>query len=82
MYMEETGGNSGMTDTSYLPDGSRFAFWEQGGFLRVMYPQPETCLNLETWQEFYGFDLNGQTAWFGLELDEDTGKFCPGLWGF
>ena len=71
-----------MTDTSYLPDGSRFAFWEQGGFLRVMYPQPETCLNLETWQEFYGFDLNGQTAWFGLELDEDTGKFCPGLWGF
>ncbi len=47
---------------------------EQGGYLRVMYPEPETCLNLETWQEFYGFDPNGQTAWFGIELDEETQK--------
>ncbi len=42
----------------------------QGGYLRVMYPEPETCLDLPTWQEFNGFDLNGQQAWFGLELDE------------
>ncbi len=42
----------------------------QGGYLRVMYPEPETCLDLPTWQEFNGFDLDGQQAWFGLELDE------------
>ena len=42
----------------------------QGGYLRVMYPEPETCLDLETWQAFNGFDLNGQTGWFGLALDE------------
>lgn len=44
----------------------------QGGYLRVMYPEPETCLNLDTWQEFNGFDRTGQAAWFGLELDEDA----------
>ena len=43
-----------------------------GGYLRVMYPEPETCLDLPTWQEFNGFDLTGQHAWFGLELDEDA----------
>ena len=42
----------------------------QGGYLRVMYPEPETCLDLDTWREFNGFDLAGQAAWFGLELDE------------
>ncbi len=44
----------------------------QGGYLRVMYPQPETCLDLETWQAFNGFDLEGQLAWFGIELDEEA----------
>jgi hypothetical protein len=29
------------------------------GYLRVMYPEPEMCLDLATWQEFCGFDLNG-----------------------
>ncbi len=42
----------------------------QGGYLRVMYPEPETCLDLPTWQEFNGFDRTGQRAWFGLSLDE------------
>ena len=44
----------------------------QGGYLRVMYPEPETCLDLSTWQEFNGFDQTGQRAWFGLALDEDA----------
>ena len=44
----------------------------QGGYLRVMYPEPETCLDLPTWREFNGFDLTGQCAWFGLELDGDS----------
>ena len=45
-----------------------------GGYLRVMYPEPETCLNLETWQEFNGFDKNGEAFWFGFDLDRDTMK--------
>ena len=45
-----------------------------GGYLRVMYPAPENCLNLRAWQEFYGFDKTGQNAWFDIELDENTGK--------
>ena len=45
-----------------------------GGYLRVMYPEPETCLNLETWQEFYGFDKNGQAFWFGFDFDRDAMK--------
>ena len=44
----------------------------QGGYLRVMYPEPENCLNLETWQEFFGFDLTGETGWFGFDLDRET----------
>ncbi len=46
----------------------------QGGFLRVMYPEPETCLDLGTWQEFNGFDRTGQTAWFGIAFDGEEGK--------
>lgn len=46
----------------------------QGGYLRVMYPAPETCLNLPAWQEFYGFDQTGQYAWFDMELHEADGK--------
>ncbi len=43
----------------------------QGGYLRVMYPEPEACLNLPAWQEFFGFDPNGQNAWFDICLDEE-----------
>ncbi len=46
----------------------------QGGYLRVMYPAPETCLNLPAWQEFYGFDRKGQYAWFDMELNEENGS--------
>ncbi|MBR2603259.1 MAG: right-handed parallel beta-helix repeat-containing protein, partial [Clostridia bacterium] len=46
----------------------------KGGYLRVMYPEPETCLNLPAWQEFYGFDREGQFAWLDLEPEGDFGK--------
>ncbi len=51
-----------------------------GGYLRVMYPEPEVCLNLPAWQEFCGFDKNGQNAWFDILFDEETGTVrfaCP-----
>ncbi len=41
----------------------------KGGYLRIMYPAPEVCLDLKTWQEFYGFDKHGQYAWFDFEVD-------------
>jgi len=44
-----------------------------GGYLRVMYPEPEVCLNLPAWQQFCGFDAHGQHAWLDILLDEDTG---------
>ena len=48
----------------------------QGGYLRVMYPEPEVCLNLPAWQEFCGFDKEGQNAWFDIDVDEETGRFA------
>jgi len=45
-----------------------------GGYLRVMYPEPEVCLNLPAWKEFCGFDREGQNAWFDIDVDEETGK--------
>ena len=45
----------------------------EGGYLRVMYPEPEVCLNLPAWQEFLGFDLEGKNAWFDIALDEEEG---------
>lgn len=47
----------------------------RGGYLRVMYPEPENCLNLPAWQEFYGFDRTGQNAWLDASLDEDACVF-------
>ncbi|MCR4656674.1 MAG: right-handed parallel beta-helix repeat-containing protein [Lachnospiraceae bacterium] len=44
-----------------------------GGFLRIMYPAPEVCLDLKTWQEFYGFDMSGDYAWFSFEPDFEEG---------
>lgn len=44
-----------------------------GGYLRILYPAPAVCLDLQAWQEFYGFDLNGQEGQF--EINIDTEKF-------
>ena len=45
----------------------------QGGYLRVMYPEPEVCLNLPAWQEFLGFDLEGQNGWFDIDFNRESG---------
>ena len=44
-----------------------------GGYLRVMYPEPEVCLHLQAWQEFLGFDREGMNAWFDIGFDPETG---------
>lgn len=46
---------------------------QKGGYLRVMYPAPEVCLDLSAWKKFYGFDMFGQEAWF--EIDVDTKNY-------
>lgn len=48
-----------------------------GGYLRIINPAPEVCLDLKSWKEFYGFDMNGQEAWFDVEVDTEklTMKF-------
>ena len=46
----------------------------KGGYLRIMFPPPEVCLDLNTWQEFYGFDKNGVYGWFDFEVDEENGS--------
>ena len=45
----------------------------QGGYLRVMYPEPEVCLNLPAWQKFCGFDLEGQNGWFDIDFNRESG---------
>ncbi len=42
-----------------------------GGYLRVMYPEPEMCLDLPTWQEFCGFDKTGCTCDMEIDIDSD-----------
>ena len=29
----------------------------------------ENCLNLDAWQEFFGFDREGQEGWFDIQVD-------------
>ena len=41
------------------------------GYLRVMYPEPEMCLDLETWQEFCGFDKTGYTCDVEIDINSD-----------
>lgn len=42
-----------------------------GGYLRILYPEPEVCLDLPAWQEFYGFDLQGQEGRLNISLDPE-----------
>ena len=44
---------------------------QTGGYLRVMYPAPEACLDLPSWREFYQFDLTGQEGWFDIDVDNE-----------
>lgn len=52
-------------------DGNVFSKMGSGGYLRIMYPAPEVCLDLSAWQDFYGFDINGQEAWMDFEVDTE-----------
>ena len=45
---------------------------QTGGYLRVMYPAPQVCLDLSAWKRFYGFDITGQEAWFEIDIDTDN----------
>lgn len=42
-----------------------------GGYLRVLYPAPTVCLDLQAWQEFYGFDLSGQEGRLQIDVNTD-----------
>lgn len=43
-----------------------------GGYLRILYPLPEVCLDLQAWQEFYGFDIQGQEGFLDIAVDTDN----------
>ncbi|MHB8131777.1 MAG: right-handed parallel beta-helix repeat-containing protein [Mobilitalea sp.] len=45
---------------------------QTGGYLRIMYPAPEVCLDLSAWKEFYGFDISGQEGWFEIDVDTEN----------
>ena len=51
-------------------DGNTYVGME-GGYLRILYPEPEVCLHLPSWQEFYQLDREGQEGWFEIEVDTD-----------
>jgi hypothetical protein len=42
------------------------------GYARVMYPEPEMCLDLAAWQEFCGFDLTGCEPRMDISVDSDS----------
>lgn len=42
-----------------------------GGYLRILYPAPEVCLDLESWQTFYGFDKEGADCRLNIDLDTE-----------
>lgn len=50
-----------------------------GGYLRINYPAPAVCLDLHSWQEFYGFDKEAQEGWFDINVDSEalTLTFAP-----
>lgn len=55
-----------------LSEGNAFSKMP-GGFLRVLTPEPSMCLDLDTWQEFLGFDLTGCMANIqNIEIDSET----------
>ena len=70
-------------------EGNLYVKQSNGGYLRVMYPAPEVCLDLKSWQEFYGFDKEGAEAWFEISVDTDAyelvitkSKIAPPGFGF
>lgn len=56
--------------------GNIYAGMYTGGYLRVLYPAPENCLNLQAWTEFFGFDVHGLEGRFRIEMDTENYKLC------
>jgi hypothetical protein len=44
----------------------------KGGFLRILQPAPNVCLDLDTWQEFYGFDMTGCMGNMVIKINSKT----------
>ena len=51
-------------------DGNAYAKMPPG-YLRVMYPEPEMCLDLETWREFCGFDKAGCECDMEIDINSE-----------
>lgn len=43
-----------------------------GGFLRILYPAPQVNLDLHSWQEFYGLDIESQLGWWDFKVDTEN----------
>lgn len=62
-----------LTNPHNEAEGNAYAKMPQmGGYLRVIYPLPTMCLDLPSWQEFCGFDLNGCVSDIEIEIDDKT----------
>ena len=42
-----------------------------GGFLRILYPAPAECLDLEAWRRFYDFDREGQEGYLDIRINTE-----------
>lgn len=54
-----------------VSDGNLFAL-VPAGFLRVMYPEPEICLDLPAWQEFVGLDVHSSCSETKIVIDREA----------
>ena len=53
-------------------DGNWFDEHNDSTSLRVEYPAPPSILNLDAWQEYYGFDINSRQAQIEADFDKET----------
>jgi hypothetical protein len=59
-----------MTNPHNEAEGNAYAKMPfTGGYLRVLYPAPTQCLDLASWQEFFGFDKTGSLADIAIDID-------------
>lgn len=43
-----------------------------GGYLRILYPLPVVCLDLQSWQEYYNMDLNSVEGELQIVINTET----------
>jgi hypothetical protein len=59
-----------MTNPNNEAEGNAYARMPfTGGYLRVLYPAPTQCLDLPSWQEFWGFDKTGCVSDMVIAID-------------